>query len=1676
MSTPPIYSILGNCNSANYSKNGNASSDWNNENGNVTSVGSNGNDSFFGTYDQNGNVYEIIDYQPSSFFIQLYGGSYSSLTANDSIDSSLSLRRDDVGFRVCANSGTTTAFDSITVSGTGNNNDTNGIGQVNYNYKIGKFTITNTQYVEFLNAVANSGSPALIQTSVWPFQRLMQDSNRGGIIVNGFSPNMSYSVKTNFADKPVNYVTWYNAARYINWLHNGKPNSSTLSLNSTENGVYYLNFENNVTTIPTIINNKNTYWLPDRNEWYKAAYYTLDKNGSGSGYWLYATQYDTAPDSIVSNSSGVANNTVTTPDICISPTPTPSVTPTYSPTPSLTASPTLTPTKTATSTPTVTSSVTTTPTLTPTKTPTATITQTRTPNLTVSPTKTPTRTPTRTPSLTPSTTETRTPTPTVTSSSTVTPTPSKSLCSSITVGELIYNPIYTNENIRIIYKGFTFESFINNRQLLVNGGQLGNADINIGLQEIPNASQTPTPTLTPTNTSTPTITPTNTSTTTSTPTVSPTQTNTASVTPTNSITPTVTITSTATPTPSITASQTPTPSITPTLTPTTTVTNTVTSTATPTVTSSNTTTPTNTPTNTATPTNTPTFTPSSTTTPTVTPTVTVTPTPLAFAPLSNSINYANSGNWNGSVSGNLTTVGTNGGPSFYGTYDQNGNISEIALSVVNNTDLIFSIGGNFETATGDLRLLENINENTLDKNIGFRIVTTGNPLNLPYFIDIVDSGNSADTNGVGSVNYNYKISQYTITNCDYIQFLNAVSTQSDTNDTYNVQMSGDPYGGIIRSTGSAPYTYTLKTNFDNKPINFLNIKSMMRYCNWLHNGKPIGIQDFSTTEEGAYILDPIGITPQVSLIASNGAKYTLPTLNEWYKAAYYNPRKNGWGNGGYWTYATQSDSLPDRICSSASGDGRLIISNVCSNTEGNSSTILCTFTPTPSVTPTNTPTTTITRTPTNTPTNTPSLTRTITPTTTLSLTPTSTLTPTQTITNTPTSTIGGTPTVTPTLTSTPTNTPSVTVSPTSSATPTITPTTTTTPTTTIIVTPTTTPTVTPTETPTVTPTTTPTVTPTTTITPTVTITQTPTTTPTVTPTETPTLTPTETPTVTPTLTSTPTETPTPTVTPTPTATEGLTPTPTPSVTETPTVTPTETPTTTPTVTPTETPTTTPTVTPTETPTTTPTVTPTETPTVTPTTTPTVTPTTTITPTVTITQTSTTTPTTTPTITQTITPSSTPIAGWIQRGVDIDGEAANDYSGSSVAMNNDGTVVAIGAYSNDGNGTDSGHTRIYAWNGTSWIQRGNDIDGEAAFDTSGYSVSLNNDGDIVAIGANGNNGNGTDSGSVRVYVWNGSVWTQRGSDIDGEATNDASGISVSLNSDGTVLAIGASLNDGNGTDSGHVRVYNWNGSAWTQRGSDIDGEAASDYSGQSVSLNDNGDILAIGAYGNDSNGNNSGHVRVYSWNGSVWTQRGNDIDGESANDASGFNISINSDGTILAIGAGGNSDNGTASGHTRVYVWNGTSWVQRGSDIDGVAANDNSGLSVSLNNDGSILAIGSPYNDTNGTNSGHVRVYSWNGSSWTQVGDNINGETSLNYSGISVHLNGDGTILTIGASGNSDNGASSGSVRVYRLIGISFTPTPTKTLTPTPTKTPTTTPTVTPSKTAYYSGQQYNFIP
>ncbi len=188
--------------------------------------------------------------------------------------------------------------------------------------------------------------------------------------------------------------------------------------------------------------------------------------------------------------------------------------------------------------------------------------------------------------------------------------------------------------------------------------------------------------------------------------------------------------------------------------------------------------------------------------------------------------------------------------------------------------------------------------------------------------------------------------------------------------------------------------------------------------------------------------------------------------------------------------------------------------------------------------------------------------------------------------------------------------------------------------------------------------------------------------------------------------------------------------------------------------------------------------------------------------------------------------------------------------------------------------------------------------------------------------------------VRVFRYDGSNWDHRGGDIVGIA-NDYLGSSVALSADGNTVAIGAP--EANSL-AGYVRVlqYDAGGSAWVARGSDIDG-GAGDVLGVSVALSADGNTMAIGAP--EANAA-KGYVRVlqYDAGGSVWVLRGSDIDG-GAGDYLGLSVALSADGNTMAIGAP--PDAYDVAGYVRVleYDAGGSTWVQRGSDIVGGAADD-----------------------------------------------------------------------------------------------------------------------------------------
>jgi len=391
-----------------------------------------------------------------------------------------------------------------------------------------------------------------------------------------------------------------------------------------------------------------------------------------------------------------------------------------------------------------------------------------------------------------------------------------------------------------------------------------------------------------------------------------------------------------------------------------------------------------------------------------------------------------------------------------------------------------------------------------------------------------------------------------------------------------------------------------------------------------------------------------------------------------------------------------------------------------------------------------------------------------------------------------------------------------------------------------------------------------------------------------------------------------------------------------------------------------------------------------------------------------------------------------VVNWteIQKLLPLDG-AAGDYFGYSVSL--DGTTALIGAYAEDDNGVDSGSAYVFTRNGTSWTQQAKLLASDGvAHDLFGSSVSLS--GNTALIGAIGDDDNGVDSGSIYVFIRNGTSWTQQTKLLASDgASEDMFGWSVSLSGD-TAL-IGAVDDDDNGADSGSAYVFTRNGTTWTQQAKLLASDGSiNDFFGGSVSLS--ADTALIGAFCDDDHGAQSGSAYVFTRHGTIWSQQQKllALDG-AAFDYFGWSVSLSGD-TAL-IGADGDNDNGNSSGSAYVFIRTGTTWTQQAKLLasDGTA-DDSFGWSVSLFGDTAL--IGAPYDDDKGDASGSAYVFIRTGTTWTQQAKLLASDgAEEDRFGWRVSLSGDTALF--GVKWDEDNGNNSGSAYVFTKESINEPP-------------------------------------
>ena len=194
----------------------------------------------------------------------------------------------------------------VAVGNVGNAADTTGYGAVSYSYQIGAYDVTGSQYTAFLNAVGSTDTYGLYNTFMGTDTQVAQISQSGS------SGSYTYAVLNGTGQRPISYVSWWDSARFSNWMSNGQPNGAQVST-TTENGTYNVNGATSGNAVAANATNPNTslaptFRIPLENEWYKAAYYSPNYGGTGvGGYYAYATQSDTAPGTTIGSSANQAN-------------------------------------------------------------------------------------------------------------------------------------------------------------------------------------------------------------------------------------------------------------------------------------------------------------------------------------------------------------------------------------------------------------------------------------------------------------------------------------------------------------------------------------------------------------------------------------------------------------------------------------------------------------------------------------------------------------------------------------------------------------------------------------------------------------------------------------------------------------------------------------------------------------------------------------------------------------------------------------------------------------------------------------------------------------------------------------------------------------------------------------------------------------------------------------------------------------------------------------------------------------------------------------------------------------------------------------------------------------------------------------------------------------------------
>lgn len=331
--------------------------------------------------------------------------------------------------------------------------------------------------------------------------------------------------------------------------------------------------------------------------------------------------------------------------------------------------------------------------------------------------------------------------------------------------------------------------------------------------------------------------------------------------------------------------------------------------------------------------------------------------------------------------------------------------------------------------------------------------------------------------------------------------------------------------------------------------------------------------------------------------------------------------------------------------------------------------------------------------------------------------------------------------------------------------------------------------------------------------------------------------------------------------------------------------------------------------------------------------------------------------------------------------------ASDMFGRAVAISADGTTVAIGSYLDDETHSNRGSVYVYNKSGETWSLQTKIVDTDSlANDRFGEFIAISNDGNRLVVSSTGDDDGvaGNDAGSIAVYHRSGSTWTRKVKLIASDAAaTDTFGYGVSISGDGNTIAVGSPRDDNSpNNDTGSVYIFTYNGTTWTQQAKLLASDrTTSDWFGYSTSLSYDGNKVVIGAIYDDTNPyTDSGSAYVFTRSGTTWSQQAKLVSQSPAGqEYFGAAVSMSQDGTTIAVGA---YSSGGGKGAVYIYTTNGTTWSHQATLIpSGISSTATYGISVALSADGNVLVAGAQGDITGVTTSGSMIVHEREGTTW-----------------------------------------------------------------------------------------------